>query len=695
MIASFKAVHSPQKDAAILTITPPSLTIQGQRIATNICVVLDVSGSMDASADINPAEPSGLTVLDLCKHAVKTIVKSLSTGDTFSLVTFSTNAKVVIEPTRLMTNSNIESLFIDPVSKIQTESSTNLWAGLELGLQTFNANKYDSGNNHLILLTDGFPNVRPMHSEPQTFAQFIRNNGGSRKCQAHFCGFGYSLESQLLFNLASVGRGFFNYIPDCTILGSIFVNLMTTIFQTYASENVLTIEYDPPFTQTKASLEYFRQSTDGEQENIHTERLFKMSTLSTNVIKVKVSHLQYDTPHTLILPPVNVVEGTILRIHYSGNRQHLSKNAIEYFVVPMENGCGGVWTDEMDAHVQRLALVNTIERGVQLSVRDVNRTNLPMEILQVRKSLEQNPSTLAKALLKDITGQIETAISDKAFYTKWGAHYFQSLACAHRDQRCNNFKDGVSVYESQNCKIISKAIEDIFVDLPLVSSGNTHVPPTVYASEYTGSTYFDATSSVCIHGSCNVRLADRNETRKVKWLCPGMRVATRDENGKRTEATIELVVRSRSRHLCEIGPYVKLTPYHPVLTTNEGWQFADEGWQFANEGWQFAKDLSTCDVEINDSSNDDDIVYNFHLSNGHVLFLENGDGKADVMVATLAHGFEDIKVIRHPFFGTSKVLDALGPFQTGASICGFFYERVFVVHGVKRDTQTNLVCGFV
>lgn len=63
-----------------------------------VCVV-DVSGSMGAEATLinekGKKECFGLTILDIVKHAVKTIINCLEYYDRIALVAFSDNAKTV------------------------------------------------------------------------------------------------------------------------------------------------------------------------------------------------------------------------------------------------------------------------------------------------------------------------------------------------------------------------------------------------------------------------------------------------------------------------------------------------------------------------------------------------------------------------------------------------------------------------
>lgn len=62
----------------------------------HVCCVLDISGSMSSSADIAGGESTGLSVLDVVKHATLTILESLKDTDKFSLVSFSDEARIEV-----------------------------------------------------------------------------------------------------------------------------------------------------------------------------------------------------------------------------------------------------------------------------------------------------------------------------------------------------------------------------------------------------------------------------------------------------------------------------------------------------------------------------------------------------------------------------------------------------------------------
>jgi Mg-chelatase subunit ChlD len=90
-----------ESDAFIVSVHPPKVPQYGlQRASCDIVLVIDVSGSMAAAAPLPEAtddkdeEAAGLSVLDLVKHAARTILETLGPGDRLGIVTFSDDATV-------------------------------------------------------------------------------------------------------------------------------------------------------------------------------------------------------------------------------------------------------------------------------------------------------------------------------------------------------------------------------------------------------------------------------------------------------------------------------------------------------------------------------------------------------------------------------------------------------------------------
>lgn len=98
----------PGDDGAIISVISPERPedskIADSHVPVDIVLVIDVSGSMNAAAPV-PSEASAadgvredfnLSVLDLTKHAARTILETLNEGDRLAIVTFSHAATVSV-----------------------------------------------------------------------------------------------------------------------------------------------------------------------------------------------------------------------------------------------------------------------------------------------------------------------------------------------------------------------------------------------------------------------------------------------------------------------------------------------------------------------------------------------------------------------------------------------------------------------
>ena len=105
----------PGQKAATLSLQPPRQP-EGilKRAPCDIVLVIDVSASMSSAAplpdlDGSNSESAGLSILDLVKHAARTILETLDKGDRLALVTFSKDANVRYTNLRLPFTDNYRS----------------------------------------------------------------------------------------------------------------------------------------------------------------------------------------------------------------------------------------------------------------------------------------------------------------------------------------------------------------------------------------------------------------------------------------------------------------------------------------------------------------------------------------------------------------------------------------------------------
>ena len=106
----------------------------------DICCVVDISGSMSSHASIQDRnDPSirqedGLIVLDIVKHALKTIILSLSPSDRLSIIAFDQAADLIL-PLCYLDPVSIRRA-IDGVEALRPRGQTNLWGGMLQGFES-------------------------------------------------------------------------------------------------------------------------------------------------------------------------------------------------------------------------------------------------------------------------------------------------------------------------------------------------------------------------------------------------------------------------------------------------------------------------------------------------------------------------------------------------------------------------------
>lgn len=211
-----------------------------------VCVI-DVSGSMDDEVQVKNQsgdnESFGLSILDLVKHSVSTIIENLKENDRLSLIAFHTEAFKVTDLTAMTTEGKKEALKL--LRDLTPLNSTNIWDGLYRGLEVIRegqlANEIRNSFSQILLFTDGQPNVEPPRGHIPTLKKY-KEEHPQVNCAINTFGFGYNLDSKLLNEIAMEGRGSFAFIPDGQFVGTVFVNALSNLMSTLAVDAVLCLE---------------------------------------------------------------------------------------------------------------------------------------------------------------------------------------------------------------------------------------------------------------------------------------------------------------------------------------------------------------------------------------------------------------------------------------------------------------------
>jgi len=212
------------------TLSPPDIvsnSTSGEttHLVTNgptcIIMIADTSGSMGETCDnSNGVEKMGFTRLDLVKHTMNTIVESLSSEDMIALVEFNSRARAL---TKLVnsTDHNKKGLK-DMISKLRADGGTNIWDALRVSLEL---SKQISSKVEILLFTDGESNENPPRGIIPTLKDYIMTNQSN--VSIHTYGFGNNINSKLLYEISSEKNGMFGFIPDSTMIGTVFINSLS------------------------------------------------------------------------------------------------------------------------------------------------------------------------------------------------------------------------------------------------------------------------------------------------------------------------------------------------------------------------------------------------------------------------------------------------------------------------------------
>ena len=360
----------------------------------DIVAVIDISGSMDSPALVEQDGKSvdiGYTILDITKHALITIIESMKPNDRISVVVFSNDARVLIP---LTTSDNINRILI---TNLRTEGATNIWAGLNIGLQQFtNTNRIQS----LLFLTDGLPSSHLL--PPQGILHCLKRKITS-KINIYTFGFGYSLDTELLIDIAKISNGHFSFIPDSGFVGTIFIHALAHI-NTIAINNL------------KCYYNTDNITCIGNNSDLTTVHYGQSRTL---VFKTKEDNIN-------------------IKIVYDDKEL-----SIDTFNKVQIN-------DNLLYNIMRLELVETLEQKSKQSI----------------DAYMFKYSHINNELMTDFKDQICLAIQEQ-YFSKWGKNYINSFKDAHSQERCNNFKDkSIQHYGGKLFQNMKDKIDNIYTNMP-------------------------------------------------------------------------------------------------------------------------------------------------------------------------------------------------------------------------------------
>jgi len=655
----------------MVMLEPPEGT---HRTPSDICCVVDTSGSMNSDAilkDDSGEISHGLSILDIVKHALRTLIGNLGDLDRMAVVSYS-NAATTVSPLTPMTG-NGKVTTEESLSQLTPNGMTNLWDGFKTGFELLKAGSDGKRFQHLLLFTDGIPNINPPRGIVPMLKKLKDTEGGRLPCVVSTFGFGYELDSEMLSQFASIGSGSYNFIPDAGFVGTVFVNALANLLVCAAQEVQLTL--------TPAN----------GAEIVDKEVLGGFPTVKKDKsVILSLGTVQFGQPRSVVVhvtPPSSSRQDCLtVKLDYRGVQAAKSASC----------SCRGSGSEDtrysfsfVESQRLRLRFVDVL-RNAMLVIKKQNAfekaQGKPIPLPEAQRTVEGFRDEIlasparelesVKYLLEDLTSQVSEAYSREDWYKKWGLHYLPSLMFAHLMQQCNNFKDaGVQSYGGKLFETLRDAADEFFVNLPApvpAPKPVTHVPagpaPVAAASAHAPapvnmSAYMDRYAG-CVDGECMVRMAD-GSAQRLAQVRKGDFVAAPDGGKAEVICAVRTLAPNGRFLLAELPGGLRVTPYHPVRVGG---------------AWRFPSDLSPAEERACQA------VYTLVLE-------EQGPSSAGFVVhgtpcIPLGHGVEE-GAARHPFFGSRRAVDEL------SKLPGFHAGLVDLTHGsMLRDPETGLVCGF-
>lgn len=681
-------------DALIIRVDPPRAPAKGpsghglRRTPCDIVLVIDVSGSMNDAAPAPAADPdgsedNGLSVLDLTKHAARTILATLGDDDRLGIVTFAMEATVVQELEPMTWDG--KAVAARCIDDLRAWGGTNLWHGILEGIAQFRSDDVRRSADParmpaIMVLTDGEPNYM---CPAQGYAPKL-SGMPDLPAPVHTFGFGYSIRSGLLKCIAEATGGNFSFIPDAGMIGTVFVHAVANLQAAYAHNASLVIKH-PAAVVVEETTGYVVGQENKWEDNAskeHTVTRISLGPILFGQSRDLYLRLRPKKPST----PLRNVEklfATAELVYSRMTGASYSATAAADLRVPSDS----LSEAEIAYHKSRSQICAYLSSlfpadgfGERLQVTQISDKYLA----DLQRLIDDLPASrfddaANKSLMEDLSGpdpkgQVSLALKNQEYWEQWGGHYLLSLLNAHTRQYCNSFKDpGPLRYgaESPLFRECRDALDTAFDTIP---------PPKPSLVGYGGGrggsgggsgsapismSHYNSPGNPCFAGSAPVTLASGRNV-PVRALRRGAMVQT--PLGPRRVAAV-LVTPVAGEVLCRVGGLL-VTPWHPVS--------ADGG-----KSWAFPAQLASSAVRYTGC------IYSLLLQPDRIP-TAHAVHVGGLWGVTLGHGITsglgDVRA--HSFFGdfaaVAKSLRGLGMRRNGLVVGG----------GVRRDEKTGLVAGF-
>lgn len=187
----------------VMTISAPADPNAPPR-PVNVAVVMDRSGSM-----------GGKNKMSYARDAASALLAELDENDRFSFVTFSDRAELVVPSTPVYDRAGLTRT----VRSVSEGGGTNLYDGLQIGLNEVREHASDGSVNRVIVLSDGIANIGVTDPEALAAAAARYSADG---VTVSTMGLGLDFNEDLLSSMSDRSGGTYRFVDDPASLSSFF-----------------------------------------------------------------------------------------------------------------------------------------------------------------------------------------------------------------------------------------------------------------------------------------------------------------------------------------------------------------------------------------------------------------------------------------------------------------------------------------
>ncbi|NET01509.1 MAG: VWA domain-containing protein [Sphaerospermopsis sp. SIO1G1] len=299
--------------------------LQGKSLETknlppsNLVFLIDVSGSMGQQ-----------NKLPLVQRSLKLLVNKLRPEDKVTLVVYAGNAGLVLPPT----SGDEKSKIITAIDRLRAGGSTAGGEGIELAYRIAKQNFLKSGNNRVILATDGDFNVGV--SSDAELTRLIEQ----KREQGIFLtvlGFGTgNYKDGKMEQLANQGNGNYAYIDTLSEANKVLVHDIRGTLFTIAKDVKIQVEFNPQKVQAYRLIGYENRVLENQDFNDDKKDAGEIGSghsvtalyeviptgVESNVKLPSVDPLRYQNVNT---PNANNDEIMLVKLRYKSPQSSTSK----------------------------------------------------------------------------------------------------------------------------------------------------------------------------------------------------------------------------------------------------------------------------------------------------------------------------------------------------------------------------------